>query len=60
VVRTVRRTGSDVLDRTLAVPFAPQVFDEELVLTDPVVRAEVGRLVAELAGRARSAVGLAA
>jgi chromate reductase len=60
VVRTVRRTGSDVLDRTLAVPFAPQVFDEELVLTDPAVRADVGRLVAELAGRARSAVGLAA
>jgi chromate reductase len=60
VVRTVRRTGSDVLDRALAVPFAQQVFDEELVLTDPAVRAEVGSLVAELAERARSAVDLAA
>ncbi len=60
VVRTVRRTGSNVLDRTLAVPFAPQVFDEDLVLTDPAVRAEVGSLVAELADLARASVDLAA
>jgi len=60
VVRTVRRTGSDVLDRTLAVPFAPQVFDEELILTNAAVRAEVGSLVAELAERARTTADLAA
>jgi chromate reductase len=60
VVRTVRRTGSAVLDHTLAVPFAQQVFDEELVLTDEAVRAEVGNLISELAERVRSAADLAA
>ena len=60
VLRTVRRTGSDVLDHAVAVPLAPQAFDEDLGLVDPRVRAEVAGLVAELVARVRTAVDFAA
>ncbi len=55
VVRTVRRTGSEVPSHTVAVPFAPQVFTDGLELADLHVRAEVAPVVAELADRARAA-----
>jgi len=60
VVRTLRRTRSDVLDRVVAVPHAAEAFDEALTLTDPRVRDEVAQLMAELADRARATVALAA
>jgi chromate reductase len=60
VLRTVRRTGSDVLDHAVAVPLAPQAFDESLSLVDPRVRAEVAGLLAELVARVRTAADLAA
>jgi hypothetical protein len=52
VARTLRRTRSRVLDRTVSVPFAPQAFDDELTLVDPGVRNQVAGLVAELAEQA--------
>jgi hypothetical protein len=55
VVRTVRRTGSEVPSHTVAVPFALQVFTDGLELADLHVRAEVAPVVAELADRARAA-----
>jgi len=60
VVRTLRRTRSDVLDHVIAVPYAAEVFDQELRLADPRVRAEVAGLLAELADRARPMAALAA
>jgi len=60
VLRTVRRTGSDVLDHTVAVPFAMEAFDADLRLADPRVRAEVAALVAELAERVRTTAEIAA
>jgi chromate reductase len=60
VVRILRRTRSDVLDHTVAVPFATAAFDGRLALADPSVSAEVELLVSELAAKARTAVSLAA
>jgi chromate reductase len=60
VVRTLRRTGAHVVDQTVAVPYATEAFDADLVLADPRVRAEVAALVAELAERARIRADLAA
>ncbi len=60
VVRTLRRTRSQVLDRTVSVPVAPQAFDDELVLIDPGVRHEIAGLAAELAEHARRAEPIAA
>jgi chromate reductase len=60
VVRTLRRTRSDVLDHVVAVPFAAEAFDEELTLADPRVRAEIAGLMGELADRVRPMAALAA
>lgn len=60
VVRTLRRTGADVVDQTVAVPYAAEAFDDELSLADARARAEVAALVAGLAGRARARADLAA
>ena len=55
VQRSLRRAGTDVLAEQVAVPFASDVFDAELRLADPLIRAEVAGLVASLAAHARSA-----
>ncbi len=55
VKRAMRRAGSDVLDEQVAVPSVARLFDADLHLTDPLVRAEVAGLVAMLAARARAA-----
>ena len=60
VLGILRRTRSDVLDHTVAVPFAAEAFDGLLGLADPSVSAEVRGLVSELAARARTARSLAA
>ena len=60
VVRVLRRTRSDVLDHTVAVPFAAAAFDGHLGMADPSVSADVRRLVHELAAKARTADALAA
>jgi chromate reductase len=60
VVRILRRTRSEVLDRTVAVPLASEAFDDPLSLADPSVSAEVRELVGELASKARTSVSLAA
>jgi chromate reductase len=60
VVRTLRRTGADMVDQTVAIPFAMTVFDDELFLADARVRAEVAGLVASLAERALTRADLAA
>jgi chromate reductase, NAD(P)H dehydrogenase (quinone) len=60
VVRTMRRTGAHVVDQTVAVPFAIDAFDDELVLADPRVRAEVAALVARLAEWALTRADVAA
>ena len=54
VKRAMRRAGSDVIDEQVAVPSAAGVFDADLHLTDPLVRAEVAGLVATLAAHARA------
>ena len=54
VERSLRRAGSEVLDKHVAVPSAAKAFDAELHLADPLIRAEVAGLVASLAVRARS------
>lgn len=54
VKRSLRRAGAEVLDEQVAVPSAADVFDADLRLTDPLVRAEVADLVATLAARARA------
>jgi hypothetical protein len=59
VLCILRRTGSDVIGRTVGVPIATQAFDEQLRLVDPRARPEVASLIAELADRAREAARLA-
>jgi len=54
VKRSLRRAGSEVLDEQVGIPSASSVFDENLRLTDDLVRAEVAGLVATLAARARA------
>jgi hypothetical protein len=49
-----------VLDHVVAVPFAARAFDDDLALVDSEVRADVAKLVTELADRARSNTALAA
>jgi len=53
VKRSLRRAGSEVLDEQVAIPSAAGIFDEDLQLTDDLVRAEVAGLLATLAARAR-------
>ena len=60
VIRILARTRSDVLDRVVAVPFAAGAFDDDLVLTDAGIRADVEGLVLALADRARNIAALAA
>ena len=60
VVRVLRRTRSDVLDHTVAIPFAAEAFDGHLGLADPGVSCHVRGLVNELAARAHTADALAA
>ena len=60
VVRTLQRTGAHIADQTVAVPYAMQAFDDDLVLADPRLRAEVAALMAGLADRARTTADLAA
>lgn len=55
VKRALRRAGSDVLEEQVAIPSVAGVFDEDLRLTDDLVRAEVAGFVAALAGHARAA-----
>lgn len=56
VKRSLRRAGSQVLDAQVAIPSAPEAFDSDLRLADPLVRDEVAGLVASLAVRVRSEV----
>ena len=60
VVRLLGRTRSDVLEHTLAVPFAADAFDGRACPIDPMVLAEVRAIVTELAVRTRTAAQLAA
>ena len=60
VVRILGRTRSGVLDHVVAVPSAAGAFDDELVLEDPRIRAEVAQLLAALADRARNNAAIAA
>lgn len=53
VKRSLRRAGSDVLDEQVAIPSVMGVFDEDLRLTDDLVRAEVAGLLATLAAHVR-------
>ena len=53
VKRSLRRAGAEVLDEQVAIPSAADVFDPDLRLADPLVRAEVAGLVATLAAQAR-------
>lgn len=55
VKRSLRRAGAGVLEEQVAIPSAASVFDADLHLTDPLIRAEVAGLVATLAARARTA-----
>ena len=55
VKRSMRRAGSEVLDEQVAIASVADVFDADLQLADPLVRAEVAGLVATLAARARAA-----
>lgn len=48
VQRALRRSRATVMDRTVAVPTAADVFDERRRLVDRAVRAEVAGLVADL------------
>ena len=54
VKRSLRRAGSQVLDEQVAIPSAPEAFDPDLRLADPLVRDEIAGLVASLALRVRS------
>ncbi len=54
VKRSLRRAGTEVIDEQVAIPSAADVFDADLNLTDPLIRAEVAGLVATLAERVRS------
>ena len=60
VGRLLRRTRSDVLQHTVAVPLAAEAFDSRLRLVDRKVSAEVRAIVSELAVRARTEAPLAA
>ena len=60
VGRLLRRTRSDVLEHTVAVPLAAEAFDSRLCLVDREVSAEVRAIVSELAVRARTEAPLAA
>jgi hypothetical protein len=60
VVRILRRTRSEVLDRTVAVPLAAEAFDGDRALADPGVSAEVKELMGELVTKARTEVPIAA
>jgi chromate reductase, NAD(P)H dehydrogenase (quinone) len=53
VKRSLGRAGAEVLDEQVAVPSVADLFDPDLHLTDPLVRAEVAGLVATLAAQAR-------
>ena len=53
VKRSLRRAGAEMLDEQVAIPSAADVFDPDLHLADPLVRAEVAGLVATLAAQAR-------
>lgn len=55
VKRSLRRAGSEVLDEQVGIPSVAGVFDEDLRLTDDLVRAEVAGFVATLAAHARAA-----
>jgi chromate reductase len=55
VERSLRRAGSEVLVEQVAIPSVAGAFDENLHLTDDLVRAEVAGLVATLAARVRAA-----
>ena len=55
VKRSLRRAGADVLDEQLGIPSASGVFDDDLRLTDELLRAEVAGLVATLAAHVRAA-----
>ena len=54
VKRSLRRAGSDVIEEQVAIPSAADVFDADLQLTDPVIRAEIASLVIALVERVRS------
>jgi chromate reductase len=60
VVRIMGRLRADVLDHVVAVPFAAQAFDGDLVLRDAKIRSDVAALVTELADRAGGTTALAA
>jgi chromate reductase, NAD(P)H dehydrogenase (quinone) len=53
VKRSLRRAGSEVLDEQVGIPSASSAFDDDLHLTDDLIRAEVAGLLATLAERAR-------
>jgi chromate reductase len=53
VKRSLHRAGAELLDQQVAVPSVSDLFDGDLKLSDPLVRAEVAGLVATLAARAR-------
>jgi chromate reductase len=55
VKRSLRRAGSDVLEEQVAIPSVAPLFDEDLHLTDALVRAEVAGLLATLAAYVRQA-----
>jgi chromate reductase, NAD(P)H dehydrogenase (quinone) len=52
VKRSLRRAGAQVLEEQVGIPSASDVFDAELHLADPQVRADVTGLVESLAERA--------
>jgi chromate reductase len=60
VVRILRRTRSEVLDRTVALPLASEAFDADRALADPGVLGEVKELMGELVARAGTEVPVAA
>jgi chromate reductase len=60
VKRALRRAGSEVLDEQVAIASVADVFDADLRLADPLVRAEVAGLVATLAARTAAEQKLAA
>jgi chromate reductase len=60
VVRILSRTRSQVLDHTVAVPFAAQAFDDDLVLTARGARDEIAEMLATLIDRARAHAAVAA
>jgi chromate reductase len=55
VQRSLRRAGADVLEEQVAIPSVSAAFDEDMHLTDDLVRAEVAGLVQTIATRIREA-----